>query len=47
MFSHIIWQMMVQSQGVIFTHQKGNAYVSTPMHREEKFTIIYLSFLSN
>lgn len=42
MFSHIIWQMMAQSQGVIFTHQKGNAYVCTPVLREEKIVILFV-----
>jgi len=42
MFSHIIWQMMAQSQGVIFTHQKGNAYACIPMHREEKSIILFV-----
>lgn len=40
MFSHIIWQMMAQSQGVIFTNQKGN--VCTLIHKEEK---LYAAFL--
>lgn len=42
MFSHIIWEMMAQSQGVIFTYQKGNGYVCTPMHREEKIILLFV-----
>lgn len=42
MFSHIIWQMMAQSQGVIFTRQKENTYVCTAVNREEKINILFV-----
>lgn len=42
MFSHIVWQMMAQSQGMIFTHQKGNLYVCTSMQREEEIVTLFV-----
>lgn len=45
MFSRIIWQMMAQSQHVIFTNQKGNVCVHTHSQSRKIYCIICLSLV--